>query len=108
VREFLVDVEMKEGGWSCQRDLCSLILKENQTSCFLEVYLALQMVLLFMKPEILQPRLPWEFCSQQLVPIKSRPAFYHQQVFQEAERTESSKMAQFLLEKRLLVSQGPR
>jgi hypothetical protein len=29
-------------------------------------------------------------------------------VFQEAERTESSKMAQFLLEKRLLVSQGPR
>lgn len=73
------------GEWvECWRDPCSLLLKEKQTSDFLEVHLAHQIVLLFIKAAVLQPWLPWGFCSQQLVPIKSEPAFHHQQVFQEA------------------------
>lgn len=41
------------GWWGCQRDRIIFLLKENQTSCFLEVHLAYQMVLRFIKAAIL-------------------------------------------------------
>lgn len=44
------------------------LLKENQTPCFFEVYLAREMVLRFIKAQVLG--VP---CFQQLVPIKSAP-----------------------------------
>lgn len=76
------------GEWmECWRDPWSLLLKDKQTFDFLEVHLAHQIVLLFIKAAVLQAWLPWVFCSQQLVPIRSEPAFHHQQVFQEAEVT---------------------